>query len=307
MAFEAISGTLTVQNLITGQILTVNIDNFRTCTVQDVIQAIHQDMPGESSNTLQILANGRRAKASSFLSDYGLKPNSTVYMNNFGSGRLGSSDQDCGSDIPGGSGGSVQQDASSRHAHASGARVSVVPIPPSPAFGNPGDRNHSGTSIGGRSVSSLPGAAAAAAPGTASLDEERRHWRRSWFYNGGDQVRPVPRDAWREYDPAVSERLSRAYLDMVADGRREGLLLEFSAFGEDRQVRRGLPVPITNPRERNPATAKCGGRAGIPMVAGFDVSLWNLTTAELPVSDWFTRLHLRLRSVYIYISLYLEP
>ena len=55
-----------------------------------------------------------------------------------------------------------------------------------------------------------------------------------------------------------------ACLDMGADGRREGLLLEFSAFGEDRQVRRGLPVPITNPRERNPATAKCGGRAGIP-------------------------------------------
>ena len=47
---------------------------------------------------------------------------------------------------------------------------------------------------------------------------------------------------------------------------------------------KALPEVVTNPRENDPATARCTGkRFGLSHVAGFDLELWDaLKNSELP-------------------------
>jgi len=49
-------------------------------------------------------------------------------------------------------------------------------------------------------------------------------------------------------------------------------------------VWKALPEVVTNPRENDPATARCTGkRFGLSHVAGFDLELWDaLENSELP-------------------------
>lgn len=111
---------------------------------------------------------------------------------------------------------------------------------------------------------------------------------RNWYFLGGNQVRPIDPSQWCEYDAEVSFHLSRAYEEMLCDGREEGLLLDLAAFTDPPapyQVWVGRPTVVSNPRETpGSAQAVCGGRFGRNSVAGFDVGLWEQVEGEMPLT-----------------------